>query len=119
MKIFTSTIIIFFMFKICIGQNLITNGDFEQYTGCPDNIGQLDSLVSWFNPFTPPYHDLDSLSGSSDYFNSCAPNNIVNVPSNGLSYQPARSGNGYAGIILAVSNFPDYREYIETSLSAP
>src|ERR1700704_5421680 len=54
------------------GQNLVPNGDFEQYSGCPNFAGQMDSCLFWINP--APYPP----AGSPDYFNQCA--SFVNVP---------------------------------------
>ncbi len=93
--------------KICEGQNLIPNGDFEQYSGCPDNVAQLDSASFWFNP----------TYATPDYFNSCSNPSIVGVPNNtGVGYQNAYGGSAYSGIHLWHMNVPNYREYIEVPL---
>ena len=90
--------------------NLVPNGNFESYTGCPTSFSQLSVAVPWIAP----------TAGTSDYLNACAPNVFpsVNVPQNEQGYEPALSGSGYAGIIPR-SAAADYREYIEAPLSAP
>ena len=72
--------------RICSAQNLVPNGDFEGYSGCPDNASQFDSTLFWFSP----------TAATPDYFNQCATSN-VGVPYNDFGYQPAHSGGGYAG----------------------
>jgi hypothetical protein len=93
-------------------QNLVPNGDFEQYTTCPNSIGQFDVVTTWLNPST----------ATPDYFNQCAGATIEGVPDNLFGYQFAHSGDGYAGAYL-FEMFDtvayDYREYIEVPLTAP
>ena len=98
-------ILIQFFTGIISSQNLIPNGDFEEYIGCPTNIGQIDSASYWFQP----------TSGTSDYYNKCASPDYVGVPFHSTGYQPAHSGDGYGGFGL-VSNISNYREYIEIQL---
>ena len=97
------------------GQNLVPNGDFEQYSGCPSNADQLDSALFWTNPHALPHPP----GGSPDYFNQCSAN--VNVPNTPWGYQPALSGVAYGGIVIFYNSaaYPDYREYLEVSLTAP
>lgn len=79
-------------FLLC-GQNLVPNGDFEDYTNCPDAPGQYVYATPWFT--VGP--------GSPDYYNACSTSDRVGVPHNkrgGLpTYQPARSGQAYMGIV--------------------
>jgi OOP family OmpA-OmpF porin len=89
-------------------QNLVPNGSFEQYSGCPNTFSLIDSTLFWFCPQNP---------GSSDYFNSCGTPS-VNVPYNAYGWQNARTGAAYAGIFL-YNNGGQYREYIEVQLTAP
>ena len=44
------TIYILLTCGIGYGQNLVPNGDFEQFSGCPTNWGQIDSALFWMNP---------------------------------------------------------------------
>src|SRR5258705_6338420 len=92
-------IVMFFTCGVCEAQNLVPNGDFEQYSGCPSNYNQIDFALFWFNPCIPPYGTAFGQSGSSDYFNACASIWQIDVPNNFDGYQPAHSGNGYAGLI--------------------
>jgi hypothetical protein len=111
-------ILLLFISRICSGQNLVPNGDLEQFTSCPTQASQIDSALFWQNPCLPPYGANLTESGSSDYFNSCTASLGVGVPLNQLGYQFPQNGNGYAGIWL-FNNQISYREYIEVSLISP
>lgn len=94
--------------RICTAQNLVPNGDFEQYSPCPSSVSQLSTATYWINPTV----------ASPDYFNSCAPTgNSAGVPDNYFGYQLPHGGNGYAGLhrwyFVQI-----YREYIEVQLSS-
>ncbi len=104
-------IILLLVCRICTGQNLVPNGGFEQYYGCPSNFNQLDSAYDWFNP------SIDSIGGSPDYYNQCALG-YVGIPQNPIGYQLTNSGNAYSGIYLS-QVFLNVREYIEVALSSP
>lgn len=101
-------------------QNLVYNGDFEEYDSCPTNPSfpgdlQIEHCIGWTAP---------RKEGTSDYFNVC--NNPINgglagVPHNVISYQHPQNGNGYCGLFTWALN-PDgtnYREYIQTKLLNP
>ena len=94
---------------ICNGQNLVSNGDFEQYWHCPSNSSQIDSAKFWFQP---------SL-GTPDYYNQCATfASYVDVPNNLIGFQQAHSGVAYAGIYTWTTGTSIYREYIEVPFSS-
>ena len=93
---------------VCDGQNLVPNGDFEQYSGCPTNTNQLDSALFWINP---------SNVGTPDYFNQCAlPISGMGIPYNFIGFQQAHSGTAYSGIALRTLFGYNYREFIEAPL---
>lgn len=100
-------------------QNLILNGDFEEYWDCPDNVTELEKCKYVYNPcyhpWTPPNPPV--WSTTSDYFNSCATiASQVNVPNSIFGFQNAFSGNGYIGFINC-QIFGNYKEYIQLSFS--
>lgn len=75
-------------------ENLIYNGDFELYSGCPETasypaqpIKEIEKCTGWKAP----------TFGTSDYFNVCGTNPTVQVPSNALGNQWPFNGNGYLG----------------------
>jgi len=111
MKKLCFLILFSFIFKINQGQNLVPNGDFENYTSCPGALGLIINAAPWVNP---------SLA-SPDYFNSCATVSTVDVPQNVLGYQQPHSGNGYVGIFVFTQPplIFNYREYIEVQLATP
>lgn len=97
-------------------QNLVTNGDFEQYTQCPDYVSQIDRATGWSRP----------TAGTSDYFNACLEVPFsMSVPGNQFGDQAAHSGNGYAGF-YAFHAFTEAevpgdldREYVSRALASP
>lgn len=115
-------LLLMFMLLILFGnaQNLVSNNSFEQYTTCPFVYNDLEFAVGWINPCDPPYGTTGTQSGSSDYFNACD-TLWMGVPTNITGFQPARTGNGYAGLICFYNPITPvtYREYIETELVSP
>lgn len=97
-------IVIFFNADVVAQQNLVPNGDFEDYIACPDGFHQIDSCRGWrsWSDATP------------DYFNACASgiNPTYGVPVNLSGYQYPHSGNGYIGVSNGVSRGPVIKEYI-------
>ncbi len=89
------------------GQNLVPNGSFEEYSTCPDNIGQADRAIGW-----------TVLTGSPDYYNSCADTFLVDVPGNAFGYQQASDGQGYIGCFTYETG-PVYRENVQAELTTP
>lgn len=87
-----------------ISQNLVPNGDFEEYTQLPNDVSQLTKCKYWLNPnFSTP-----------DYFNSAAiPGSAAQLPNTGFGYVNPYSGEGIAGFFTVVG---DYREYISVTL---
>ncbi len=100
MKHYTLSLLFISISLLVQGQNMVPNGNFEQYTSCPTspNGGQLNNCVSWTNvPWT---------NGIVDYFNSCATHLAASVPNNNHMYLPAASGNAYIGITTYNSSNP-------------
>lgn len=95
----------------CQGQNLVPNGDFEQYIGCPNSYAQFDSCLFWIDPY------LYWQYGSPDYYNQCAPDfSQVDVPNMTSGYQLAHSGGAFAGVFLWHQTM-EIREHIEIALT--
>ena len=98
------------------GQNLVPNGDFEQYDTCQTSSGQLYRARYWMNPISP------IASSSPDYFNACNVYPFFSVPSNVSGYEIAHSGVAYSAICTgAKSGFignanANFREYLEVGL---
>src|SRR6187431_2941527 len=69
-------------------QNLVPNPSFEVYTACPAGGGTGGVMLCppWISPI-----------GDCDYFHACATNPFYGVPENITGYQPARTGQAYAG----------------------
>ncbi|MBS1545847.1 MAG: T9SS type B sorting domain-containing protein [Bacteroidetes bacterium] len=95
-------------------QEMVANGDLEQFTTCPWQMGQLELAIGWSRPTV----------GSSDYFNACQGGaGPMSVPTNLNGEQTPHSGAGYAGIIAF--NGPDNtgtldtHEYVSHPLAVP
>lgn len=69
-----------------LGQNLVVNPGFEEFTQCPNTLSQIDLAVGWERVF-----------GTPDYFNACA-DDSVSVPFNAAGHQWPSDGAGYAGL---------------------
>jgi hypothetical protein len=116
MKRFLPVCLLLLAFAFCgKGQvNLVPNGDFEQYSHCPDYVGQIDCCLYWFNP-----RPNSELTGA-DYLNTCATNLQLTIPSNNFGFQYPHSGNAFSLISIyeSVGSSPPstYREYIEAPL---
>lgn len=68
--------------------NLVNNGGFEEYSNCPDEMGQLTNCTGWSNAVP-----------DVDYFNICAPQNTHGAaPQNYFGYAMPHQGNGYIGL---------------------
>ena len=117
-----------------IAQNLVPNGDFEQYAACPscitgtiirnDSCGfGYSSNYSFFPTVKAWTRPLEKAT--PDYFNGCAVNGHVDVPANFFGGQVAHSGTAYAGIYAFASRYynldpgADYRELIMVKLLHP
>ncbi|MFT7588920.1 MAG: gliding motility-associated-like protein [Limisphaerales bacterium] len=99
---------------IAIGQNLVLNPGFENFTVCPNSIDQVNYATGWDR----------ASDGTSDYFNGCSAVNTVSVPDNGFGFAYPFEGNGYAGIVTYVDSefasiFINYREYLTGTLVDP
>jgi len=85
--------------------NLVANGSFEQYSHCPNLIGEVDSCIGWF-----------AVKNTPDYFNACADSSTnASVPTNVGGTQFPFEGNGYIGLITYFYDY-FYREIVGTSL---
>ena len=91
--------------------NLVPNWSFEELLICPsaDITPVYQSAYPWFSP---------SLN-TPDIFNICNNNapdhdSVAGVPRNGLGFQIAHSGNGYAGFARYA-----YGEYLSVKLTSP
>lgn len=87
---------------------MVNNGDFESYSACPDNAGQLSRADHWF-----------TFGLSPEYFNACADHDNLLVPSNSSGYQEDSTGNAYAGFIPIYGAGGYYREFLGTELVTP
>ena len=86
------------------------NAGFDELSGCPIERSQIY--------FAPPW--TTASNGTPDLFNECSPNGLLQVPNAGIhydSYQPPRSGEGYAGIVVFYNfNVDWFSEYLQVPL---
>lgn len=85
---------------------MVNNPSAEQFTACPTNFGQVSKANYWFLP---------TLSGSSDYFNTCTSNTNITIPINPFGSQLPRSGNAYFGFGVYLDGY-ESREDVESGL---
>src|SRR5690349_6689790 len=95
-------------------QNLVPNGDFENYTAIPDSMGQIYLATGWNNVVLNYNYSFLTPYGSPDYYHTLG----TNVPTDLGPMTPA-SGDGQVGFATFEGFIPDYREYLSTQLSAP
>jgi len=96
---------LFFASTSSWSQNLVPNGDFEQFHHCPSNVNDIDSAKFWSNPNI----------NTPNYFNQCS-SGTATLPATAFGYQLPHSGAAYAGIYQYWSTVTNYREYIETPI---
>ena len=114
--------ILFFIKNISFGQqNLVPNGNFEEYWTCP--IGMSNLINPPFLPLSNPYSPknwYDPNIASSDYFNTCSTlPEETGVPYNLFGYQWPHSGNAYCGFNGICFNPEWFSEYIAVKLIEP
>jgi hypothetical protein len=102
--------LILFTGKSVSAQNLISNSDFEFYTGCPDSNHPNEGIE-----LASPWSSI--TNGSVDYFNACS--DLSSVPWRGHDYQLALSGVGYAALWMFSPDVPNVREYLQAPLVSP
>lgn len=96
-------LLLYFLQSIILSQNLVPNGSFEEFNGCPNFYTKahenIPSVNSWFKYGQP----------TPDYFNRCN-KGIVGVPENFAGIQDAQNGNAYLGLIVYKNRYRKYRE---------
>ncbi|MNU85632.1 hypothetical protein D3C71_753780 [compost metagenome] len=102
-------------------QNLVPNGNFEEYNNCP-------SVADGYFLYTAGKDWTTPTSASPDYCNACSNDYDslfqrfkYSVPQNYYGYQEAHSGDGYAAIACQqnADGTHQYIEYIQVELSEP
>lgn len=92
-------------------QNLLPNGQFEDYFECPGvNTNVITGCINdWGTPGV----------GSPDYYHFCTPNDWVLPTHNVFGNQTPLSGNAFVGIYCFTPQEPEGREYIQVKLNEP
>ena len=90
-------------------QNLVSNGEFDQFKYCPYGFtqGRLKIVPHWLQP----------TAGTADYFNECSES--FSVPNNPMGSQSAVMGPGYIGLVAFAPKENNSREYIQVKLTEP
>ncbi len=108
-------------FFVCQGKcylfsqvNLVPNGDFESYSYCPYNQGQINA-VGWYSPTgsTPDFFNVccDTIWASTTY-------TMVGIPHNLWGYQFCNSGTGCTGVFSFNNDNNDHKEYLQVKLDS-
>jgi hypothetical protein len=82
---------IFVLLNLTNAQNLIFNGDFENFSTCPNQISQLYYANAWFQPHKYPGNNNVNVFCSTDFFYQCADSQSY------VSKELQLSGIGYIG----------------------
>ena len=90
-----------FIFYNSFAQNLVSNPSFEEYSSCPDGIGQISYAIGW-EPCGPSTEEYFHFCGAPDY----------SVPENWFGYQYAATGKAYAALFSYNVFNPNTREAI-------
>lgn len=100
---FFTLLIIIFNSTFVFTQNLFSNGDFENYTTCPNNLGQVDRVIGVEScTVTPDYYNAscgfltDNSSAEGAY---CSMNAQANIP----------SGDAFIGFFGGMFNSTSYQ----------
>ncbi|MCR9102855.1 MAG: hypothetical protein NXI25_23080, partial [bacterium] len=107
-KIAVLVIVLLLINNSASGQhNLIPNFSFELISDCPSiDYASIDLAFSW-----------DKALSTPDIFNGCSSSQDRGIPLNSTNcYQPAHSGNGYAGITQYFT-IPRTTEYMEVKIN--
>lgn len=107
-KIFILLISILFS-KFGASQNLISNGDFEDYTSLPVWVGEYYKCVGWSNASSP--------TATPDYFHSLA-TGPLSLPNSGFGTVSPYSGSAIMGFVTR-GGTNNFREYLSTPLTSP
>ncbi len=92
--------------NIATAQNLVPNGSFEEYSSCPDFVGEINKANYW-----------KLILNSPDFFSDCTINNQISVPNNFAGDQFPFDGHSYAGFVTIEPPNLYYREILGTKLS--
>jgi len=116
MKICVTFILLIALLQEVNAQNLVPNPSFEDILQCPNNAGQITRATNWLNPAL--------LSGSPDLFHVCNDTvsnlfNDMSPPSHIFGAQVPRTGDAYAGFLVANQNSSNNQEYIQVKLLQP
>lgn len=101
---------IFFVFlrsKITFSQqNLVPNPSFEEYSDCPNLVGELYKAFPWKSP----------TDNTPDFFNICSNQAQTRIPDNiFFNTQSPKNGNGMAGFFSIFENSLS-KEYVSVEL---
>lgn len=95
---------------------MIYNGDFEEYSSCPENATltlqnpqEIEKCLGWNSP----------TFGTSDYLNTCSTNTYSSIPINYFGEQNPFNGQGYLGAYFysTFDNVNMWWEYIQGTLT--
>lgn len=107
------------------GQNLVTNGSFEDIYFCPLKMNCIRLAKGWMTTFSmeawhPSFYDQLTYSCEIELFHACDTVYWFGVPNNYLAVeQYAFHGDAYAGLLLYAHTLGGRGEVIQTELQTP
>ncbi|MNJ84386.1 hypothetical protein D3C87_18370 [compost metagenome] len=117
-KLLFSIVCLFAVITSRAQQNLVPNGDFEEYYNCPSTAAGYFLYTASKYWTTPTLASPDYCHACSDDYDSFFERFKYSVPENYYGYQPAHSGDGYAAIACQQNSdgTQQYIEYIQVEL---
>lgn len=100
--------IILFATQLLSAQNMVFNGDFEQYSSLPDSLSQWRKCVGWTNA---------GGAATTDYYHTMGKGE-AKLPESHLAKVSPYSHNAIMGF-YTWTKYGDYREYLQTKLNTP
>ncbi len=102
-------IISIFILQISQAQNLVPNGDFENYSALPNSLGLWSDCNTWSNA---------GGTGSPDYWHTSGTGG-TQLPNSQFATLDPQSGDAVMGFFVMDNSYDEYREYLQIQLSSP
>ena len=90
-------------------QNMVENGDFENFTKKPKTKGMISMAEHWYSP----------TNAQADLLVPAAKSEDIRVPKNQFGDEKPRKGKNYAGVMMYSYREKLPRTYISTTLTNP
>lgn len=107
---------LFLLPAVCCAQNLVPNGDFEEYTDLPSAPGEWYKCKHWSS--VNDHAEFEFPYGSPDYLHASGTGD-AHLPESVFANVHPYSGEACMGMVLWHGDTKEYREYISVKFSRP